>query len=454
MPPIVPTGDPNFNTVGAPENAIKWEDAQADEIEATPRAEALTPLSEPANWDEWVPAQAPKALLKSIDKGSRPQGTSKEMPPNQPRTLPPDSPSAALSQLVEMLCKQAETITQGVDRAVSEVRSAAEESVAKLQLARQEIEDQLGTTNLGHKERLDAINAESTEALRKKAEILLEDFHKQLERQIEAQLAAVNDEHTKRLAAIIAGSAEEVRQNSEVLLGEFRKQIQREVETQFETVMAEQQKQLGALVVTNVKQVKEVVANFKDTSTRQLTELKEKNLEMQHQNEEYMRTCQVRVREEIAAARSFVAPRPILWILVIFTVVAIALTSFAFFSTQSVMRMRTDPPAEFVDPNANPSHRDIEEQLARAYWNSTVLEVQRTYKFGTVLPEAPPPEFQIQPKDGINISSKPILDSSRDRYWQRLRKVWDNPQIWHETYEWDPNWIVSPLKSLGLMLRR
>ena len=340
------------------------------------------------------------------------------------------------------------------NRAMSEVRSAAEESVARLQLARQQIEVQLGTADLGHQKRLAAINAESADALREKSEALLADFQKQLKRQVEAQLAAVSDEHTKRLAAINAGSAEEVRQNSEALLADFRKQLQGQLEAQIQAETAEYQKQLAALVVAGVQQIKDVVASFKDLSARHVTELKEKNQELQIQNEDYMRTWQGKVREEIAAAKSAVAPRPILWILAMLMMATFALIFFAYFSTQSVTRLRADPPAEFFDPSANPDHPEVEEQLARAYWNSAVRDLQRTYKVRTILPEQPPPEFQILPQDAIDVSSKTNLDASRDRYWQKVRKVWGKPQVWEESFEWNPDWIVSPLKSLGQALRR
>ena len=453
MSPNIPLVDPDIRTVGTPESAINWEEVQADEVKLSPPTEADAPIVEPTAWDEWFPAQAPQGSLDSIEKGPRAPSISKEAPVNLV-SAPPDSPATVLNQLAQILCEQAETITKGVDGAVSAVRSAADESVKKLQLARQQIEVQLGTANLGHQKRLAEINAESSDALRKKSEALLADFQKQLERQVEAQLVAVTDEHTKRLAAITAGSAEEVRQNSEALLADFRKQLQHQVEAQIQTVIGEHQKQLAGLVVSSAQQIKDVVASFKDISARQLTELKEKNQELQHQNEEYMRTCRGKVREEIAAAKSAVAPRPLIWILAIVIMATIALTFFAYFSTQSVMRLRADPPAEFVDPNSNPDHQDVEEQLARAYWNSTVRDVQRTYKFRTILPEQPPPEFQIQPQDTIDVRSKINLDASRDRYWQRLRKVWDNPQVWEESFEWNPDWIVSPLKSLGQTLRR
>ena len=136
MPPIMPGGDPDINTVGASESAIKWQEVQADEVETFPPVDAATPMVEPAAWDEWIPTQAPQGSLESNEKGPRPPGISKVPPVNRGSVPPPDSPTAALNQLAQILCEQAETITQGVDRAMSEVRSAAEESVARLQLAR------------------------------------------------------------------------------------------------------------------------------------------------------------------------------------------------------------------------------------------------------------------------------------------------------------------------------
>jgi hypothetical protein len=134
--------------------------------------------------------------------------------------------------------------------------------------------------------------------------------------------------------------------------------------------------------------------------------------------------------------------------------VVVGLFGFAYFSTQSVMRLRADPPAEFADSNVSPEFRDAEAQLARAYWNSAVHELQRIYKFHAALPDEPPPDFRIQPEDAVSTYSKIYVDASRGRYWQRLRSIWDNPQTWEKSYEWNSGWIASPLKSLGQMMRR
>jgi len=404
--PVVREDALEVNSARSSESAINWEEILADEVEDFPVVESAAPKVQPASLDELIPTQAKQESSESIEESHRAPRIPKEAPINLGSAAPPDSPAAALNQLARILCEQAETITQGVDRAVSEVRSAAEESVAKLHFARQQIEVQLAATDQKH---LAAINAESADALQKQSEALLEEFRKQLQREAEAQIGAV---------------------------------------------IAENQKQLAALVVASVKQINDVATSSKDLFARHLAELKERNTELQYQNEEYMRTSQMKVREEIAAAKSAVAPRPILWILGMLMIATIALFSFAYFSTQSVMRLRPDPPAEFVDPNANADHSEIEEQLAHAYWNSTVHNVQRSYKFGTILPEQPPSDFQIQPQDAFDVGSKLNLEATRNRYWQRLRKVWANPQVWEGSYEWNTDWIVSPLKSLGQFLRR
>jgi PilZ domain len=369
-------------------------------------------------------------------------------------TTPPDSPTAAMNQLAQLLCEQAETITQGVDRAMSSVQSTAEKSLAALELARQQIEVQLGTASLDHKKRLTETSGAAADALRESSETLQEKFRKELQLLIETQLQTAGNQQQERFAEISARSTEEVRRNSEALLEDFRKQLQIQVETQLEAVAAEHQKQLAALVVSSVQQVRDVAGNFKDQSTRQLAELKETNLELQHQNEEYMRTCQGKVRDEIQAAKSAVAPRGILWILSFLVMAAFGLLIFAYASTKPVLQLQSNPPAEFVDPGVNPNQQEAEGQLARAYWNATVHNIQQTYKFQTILPDKPPSEFQVQPQDVTEISSSQYLDASRTRYWQRLRKIWDNPQIWQSSYEWNTDWIMSPLKSLGQMLRR
>ncbi len=126
-----------------------------------------------------------------------------------------------------------------------------------------------------------------------------------------------------------------------------------------------------------------------------------------------------------------------LWLLGIF------LGLFVYVSIRPVMRLRNDPPAEFLGLAANPNSGRLsaEEQLARAYWDCAVQYVQWQYAFGTPLPDSPPPEFSID-ENGSQAGTGGAT-AARIRYWQQLRNAWVVPQTWEKSYEWNTSWLTE-----------
>ncbi len=88
------------------------------------------------------------------------------------------------------------------------------------------------------------------------------------------------------------------------------------------------------------------------------------------------------------------------------------------------------------------------------YWNEAVRTLQPIYPFGTDLPERPPPEFWLDPQRIEDARLRPIADASRLRYWQILRKIWNDPRNWDESYDWNTKWLGSRLEPLGEGLRK
>jgi hypothetical protein len=88
----------------------------------------------------------------------------------------------------------------------------------------------------------------------------------------------------------------------------------------------------------------------------------------------------------------------------------------------------------------------MEEQLARAYWERAVRDVQAKYNFGTNLPSEPPAEFGVEEKD-LSGSSPKVDPFARARYWGKLRQVWVLPEAWEKSSRWNTDWIRSALQS-------
>ncbi len=121
---------------------------------------------------------------------------------------------------------------------------------------------------------------------------------------------------------------------------------------------------------------------------------------------------------------------------------------FVYLSTRPLLRLRNKAPAEFFDTpaNWNAERRQAEELRARAYWERAVRLVPQKYSFRERLPDDPPPEFNIEEKDfpGKGFES---VSAARAHYWHKLHQVWDLPQAWENSYEWNTYWIYSALLS-------
>jgi len=132
-------------------------------------------------------------------------------------------------------------------------------------------------------------------------------------------------------------------------------------------------------------------------------------------------------------------------------ILAVALSAFAIYLwTVPVMQLQAQPPAEFLDesPNWGASRRAREQEVADAYWQTAVANLQVKYPFGSELPAEPPSEFDAG-KKYLPAGGAKALTESREHYWQRLRKVWAERESWVETSEWDALWASRGKRLWG-----
>jgi hypothetical protein len=120
----------------------------------------------------------------------------------------------------------------------------------------------------------------------------------------------------------------------------------------------------------------------------------------------------------------------------------------AYLFIRPAARLTDKPPAEFTNPRAewDASRKELERQLALAYWQRAKIDVQSHYLYGSELPEQPPEGFKI---DTSQFRGNPAaLAESRARYWRRLRRVWSRPQAWKTSYEWNTEWVTKILDAV------
>ena len=125
-------------------------------------------------------------------------------------------------------------------------------------------------------------------------------------------------------------------------------------------------------------------------------------------------------------------------------IVIILASCFFYESIRPARRLRDSPPADFVEVKAGMSGNQLREQerIARSYWELAVELVQGEYPFGTTLPSSPPDDFRLQ--DDIDAGA-------RVGYWNKLRELWDEQDVWVRGYEWDTDWLndlVSSFRSV------
>jgi len=128
------------------------------------------------------------------------------------------------------------------------------------------------------------------------------------------------------------------------------------------------------------------------------------------------------------------------------TLLALASTVVAYFAIPTRMELVPMPPVEFFEarPEWDARRLEIEQRLARAYWDCAVVTIQWKYPYGLRLPEDPPGEFQIDAR--LLADARKLAPQSRERYWKRLQNVWHLRESWHRVRVWNSGWLTKPFE--------
>jgi hypothetical protein len=350
-----------------------------------------------------------------------------------------DFPVEELNQLAKTLAGQADTITKSVDEAWGSVRKTAEDALAQFSHAGHETESRLKELSAECESRIAGLGKSSADELRTQAEASLSGLRGEFQ-QIEARIRELQEDSHRQSAEHCAPSSNDVAANREAALAEFREQLERSLNEFRETAAQELQDLL-----------RRGTASLREVSAMEQKELALKSAALQQGNEDFgsARLAQ-KAGNDTQPKKN---PLGIVFYVTLLLAVATVVCGFAFFSTQPRWRLQATPPTDFFDSKVSRNMQPAEEELARAYWKCAVNVIQESYGLGTALPAQPPPGFSIEPQDAAKVRSKAYLEASRQRYWQKLQQLWNNPQVWVQTYQWNTDWFFSPLKTLGLKLR-
>lgn len=115
--------------------------------------------------------------------------------------------------------------------------------------------------------------------------------------------------------------------------------------------------------------------------------------------------------------------------------------AFIYKSAHLGKELRTDPPPEFfeVDSRWSLQGREMEGRLARAYWECVVKVIQLRYAYGSSLPASPPPAFSLATL-GLSAGLQETPEV-RTRFWEKLRKATNMPEVWQTTLHWNWSWL-------------
>ena len=115
-------------------------------------------------------------------------------------------------------------------------------------------------------------------------------------------------------------------------------------------------------------------------------------------------------------------------------------------SVHPVMRLRSEPPAIFLKDRTSRKVMSTraQEHIAKANWSAAAEYVSEKYPYGKALPDSPPEGFTLAIGGDSATSSL---------YWQRLRELWDQPDMWVSSIQVDTAWINSAFDSVGRIIQ-
>ncbi|HET7212643.1 MAG TPA: hypothetical protein VFL79_03590 [Terriglobia bacterium] len=115
-------------------------------------------------------------------------------------------------------------------------------------------------------------------------------------------------------------------------------------------------------------------------------------------------------------------------------------------SIHPVIRLRSEPPSVVLKNRASRSATAThgQEYAANSYWGTATSYVTEKYPYGEALPSTPSEGFTLAMGGDYATSNV---------YWQRLRELWNEPDMWVKSFHVDTGWINNALGSVGKIVQ-
>jgi len=372
-------------------------------------------------------------------------------------------------QIAQAFQEHAQVLREAADENVKSIKQAAEQAIAELQAAQQTRETSFLAQASAAEERLTGMSL-ALYALERRVGALVEELQGQGAKQVEDLEKTARDlggrwsqQFHEQADAAVEKLQEEVK-NSGRVVEESKQQLASLAEAQLASFSQIAADTTAGLEVEQ-QRLKDQYETFEAEQKRlrkrhQTFEAEQVRLKYQHEafeaEQKRLKSQYETSRRELVslfARRSTEASFSVLplenrprrrWVV---SKVAIATGMFLLMTvsllgtylwTVPVMQLKPGFPAEFVDQNPNwgATRRVREQEVALAYWRLAVESLQARYPFGSELPTEPPTEFQVGTKYAPPGGAKPSSET-RDYYWQKLRRIWVQPEFWVASPDWD-----------------
>lgn len=119
---------------------------------------------------------------------------------------------------------------------------------------------------------------------------------------------------------------------------------------------------------------------------------------------------------------------------------------FLYESVHPVMRLRSEPPPVLLKGRTSRTvaASPAQQHIAESNWSEAAEYVSEKFPYGEALPSKPPEGFTVAMGGDYATSNL---------YWQKLRSLWNQPDMWVRSFQVDTSWINSASASLGKIVQ-
>ncbi|MDE3180567.1 MAG: hypothetical protein KGM47_13020, partial [Acidobacteriota bacterium] len=348
----------------------------------------------------------------------------------------------------------ADAVREVQNQAQKSIEDSAEHAIARIEASQRKLQTQSELSVAEHQKQLLQLSVQGVEGIQRQLDSQLEAFRGQLQSNVrmleQKALEKATEDFPAAAASLIENASAALQKKADEASASardaFKEAAAALAEDSRRTMIQDAGDSLRSLREQEIEQSKTqlrsilkdgAVAQRKEFATEIEGVLRKQKKSMQQQIDEACQASLVQLQQASANLVPGYAPQTSSasrWALVVVALIPTIL--FLYLMNRPVMRLKSEPPAEFLNayPEWTSQHQDVATKMGEAYWDWAALHLARDYPFGSSLPEQPPPSFEVE---GPGFPTGVDADLARMRYWNKLRELWTNPQSWERVNTWN-----------------